>query len=182
MADFQTTEFQNTVVSEQLVCNEGWAKLSPVYKLSMSSSGNSGKGVGAREGRVPGRGPVHTTFLLLSAWNAGLLARIPKHPRPLLDMPEPLAIHRKLVSSIIVQRSKWSRGLWQRAFCWQCLLIHLLPQSRVLLLLASFLTCFPPLEEFKVCLNQSLDGILNLSVKPRPKNLYPWILTETCPR
>lgn len=71
MADFQTIEFQNTVVSEQLACNEGQAKPSPMYKLSMSKQlWNLEKALGPccpREGRVPGRVPVHLTFLLLSA-------------------------------------------------------------------------------------------------------------------
>lgn len=108
-----------------------------------------------REDRVPERGPIYPTFFLLSTWSAGVFARSPRNPRPLLDMREPLAIHRKLATPTAVQRSRWSRGLGQRAFCWQSHLIHPLPQSRASLLLASFLTCFPPLKEFKVSMFKS---------------------------
>lgn len=81
------------MVSEKLVCNE------------------AGKGFGTllSQGGQSSREGTYTLHILpvehLKCWG------VCKKPQ------ESLAIHRKLATPTAVQRSRWSRGLWQRAFC-----------------------------------------------------------------
>lgn len=63
----------------------------------------------------------------LKCW--GVCKKSTKHPRPFLGMLAPLTVHREEATPTAVQRSRWSRVL-AKAFCWQCLPRHPLPQSR----------------------------------------------------
>lgn len=141
----------------------------------MSSSGNSGNGVGAllfyrgkssREGICTSHFPA---VECLKCW--GVCKKLTKHPRPLLGMLVPLTIHREQATPTAVQRSRWSREFWQRTFCWQCLPRHPLPQSRgvAVACLISYIFFLIWKNSKPVCSNWFLAmGTLNLSVKPIP--------------